>query len=211
MAAVQLLIDDQIVDLPGDDIESLLNAARQHLLPSGRVVVEVEVDGEKIDEQVMEADRSAVEAGSQLSLRSADPAELAITVLEQVTEQLQTVETDQREVAELFQQDDQAGALERLSSVLQVWQQTQQAVTQCLEIAGVDIEQLNVQDEPATQVIDLLLEQMRSLRDSLSTSDTVAVADVLMYEWPHVIVKWDALVRELMQRIRTEGINPDDS
>jgi len=41
-------LDDEAVALEGDDLGGVLASASERLKPSGRVVVEVEVDGQKL-------------------------------------------------------------------------------------------------------------------------------------------------------------------
>ena len=196
-----VLIDGQPVEIDGADLSDVLSAARCHLDPAGRVIVEVELDGEPLDTETMESRRQDPVAGCELKLTSADPGAVAVEVLRNVSAGLSAVRQDQKIAAELLQQDDQAQALQRLSSIIETWQQAQQGVIQSLSLSLIDIDTLKSGERKVPDLLNALADGLRSLRDQLAARDTVAIADALLYEWPAILDQWDMLVAAVIDAI----------
>ncbi len=211
-------IDDEPVDVAGTDLDSVLAEARRRLEPEGRIVVDVELDGQRLDSvQLAQQRRSNVDR-LQVRLTTCDPRALATTTLHQVRHELETARQEQTEAAELLQQDKQSEAVERIASAVNRWQHTQQAVVGASGLVGIDVNDLMVADQSAQAVIGELIEQLRGLRGLLAARDSVGLADVLLYEWPQTIDQWDRLVGAVIDAIQDadhqdaapEDIGPQD-
>lgn len=196
-------LDDQAVELPGDDLGTVLAAARQRLEGDGRVVIEVAMDGQTLSAEELEhQDQLPVPADSEVRLYTADPAALSVQTLEQVRAGLSHAADLQDQAADLLQQDQTRAAMEKVGQVVEIWLQVQQAVLHAAMLTGVNLDELKVDGVPLSESTQDLIDKLHALKDAINQQDTVGLADALGYEWPEVVDRWDRLVGELIARIQ---------
>ncbi len=198
-------IDDQPVSLQGGSLRALLAAAREHLAPEGRMVVQVQLDGQPVVEEALDSDQPTDFSAVEVQMYSASPADLAVGALEQAREQIAGARELQEQAADLLQQDEPAQALNKVGHSIAGWIQAQQAVTQVAELLGLDLTTIRVEGEPVATRTQALLNRLVELKELLEASDHVALADALAYEWPETTERWDAALGAIVQHIETAG------
>lgn len=194
-------IDDQPVALEAGSLRALLAAARDHLAPAGRLVVQVQLDGEPVVDEALDSDQPTDFTGVEVQMYSASPADLAVGALEQAREQIAEARAQQEQAAELLQQDEPAKALDLVGSSIAGWIHAQQAVTQVAQLMGLDLSAITVGDGSVAGRIQDLLARLVELKGLLEASDHVALADALAYEWPEATEQWDAALGAMVQHI----------
>lgn len=192
-------LDDETVRLDGKNLGGILTAAQRRIDSSGRVIVEVQLDGRSLvgDELVTKQQESI--ADGELRLYTADPKILSIGVLEQARLALDQARQCQENAAERFQQDQPVEAMEQITLALDIWQQTQQAVLQSAQLFGLPLDDVRFDAQPLSSMTDALIEQLKVLRNLLIANDSVALADALGYEWPDTIDRWQTMIGQLIQ------------
>jgi 3-dehydroquinate dehydratase len=196
-----IYLDDQPVQLSGDDLASVLDSAADQLRESGRIVVEVKLDGELLVDEHLERRRHDAVGDAELRLYSADPRDLSRTTLEAVLGQLDTVAQRQREAADLISSDQQSEAMTALTQAIEGWQQSQQVVIQTASLTATDLSTLDVDGASALAVIEQVVAMLKTVRDTIEARDLVGLADTLAYEGPALIEQWQKLVTALIERI----------
>ncbi|MEX0744931.1 MAG: hypothetical protein WD118_04955 [Phycisphaeraceae bacterium] len=196
-----VFLDDEQLDLPGDNLAAVLAAARDRVTGDGRVMVEVHLDGEPVPAEQLDRAESVAVEGVDVHLYSADPRELARMTLEQVRGRLGEVGGIQAEAAELLQQDQTAGAMDHVREAIEVWLQTQQAVAHTATLLDIDLDTLAVGDMTFDAITAELIERLQAVKELLAAGDGVALADTLAYEWPELVERWDRLIAALLERI----------
>jgi len=196
-----ILIDDKDVPLQGSSIRALLASAREHLLPSGRVVVEVKLDGEPVFGDELDSDAPTDLDSSEVRLYSAKPEELSIGVLEQVRAQLVEATQMQEEAADLLQKDEPAKALELVGQSVTGWLSTQQAVASTAQLLQIDLAAVAVDGDRITDRMQELIERLTELKQLIAANDLVALADTLAYEWPDTTQRWDSAIGAMIKHI----------
>lgn len=199
MRRMPVYLDDQAVDLGAGPLTAILRTAGERLRGDGRIVVEVQLDGQPVSAN--DFDQEADLATSELRLYTADPRELAIEALEHVRDRLATARQMQSDAAELLQQDKAADALGKVGQANEAWLQAHQAVIMAADAGGVSLGTLTIDGEPASAYIQELVRSLTSLKDTLTHHDTVALADALAYEWPGMTDRWDRLVAQMVTTI----------
>jgi hypothetical protein len=197
-------LDDVAVDLPGESLAAQLAAARDSLSPKGRMVVEVKVDGQTLDPDRLEAEQGEPVSG-ELRIYSADPRALVIPTVEQARDQLVEAAQWQEEAADLLQQDNAAEAMKLIGQAFNAWQQTQQVVQQSAALLQIDLDDLELGGHRMPELVQALLEQLKALRDLIVANDTVALADVLAYEWPGTNETWIQVLDHFIQLLKQPG------
>lgn len=202
MKGMGIYLDDEMVDLAGTDLGSVLGAAQQQLQGQGRVVVEVQLDGRTlVGDEVADQQHQSI-ADAEVRLYSANPRELAGDVLDQVRQRLEDARRLQEEAAASLQQDNSAEALHHISSLIEIWMQTQQAVLYSVAILDIDLDRFRIDGQPMAELAEQLIGQLKTLKQLIGDGDMVALADVLAYEWPGTVDQWDQLVGNLAEQIR---------
>ncbi len=201
-------LDDQQVQLEGADLESVLAAATDHLAPTGRIVVEVQIDGQSLVADELDQRCRAPVGQAELRLYSADPQELAVITLEQVREKLNDARQAQAQAADLLQRDEPDRAMQEVGRVIEVWQQAQQAVLGSSRLLGMTLDDKEVDGQSIHELAAALIEKLKELTRLLTTRDTVGLADTLAYEWPQTVDTWDRFIGSLVRWI--QQINPED-
>ena len=205
-----VFIDGQPVDLSGRDLGSVLDQVREQLVADGRVVVEVELDGRRLDSQELAGQRRHQVDQSRLCLTTADSHVLAVTALRQVRLAMAAGRDEQVQTAEQLQQDQQSQALKGFESVVSTWQRTQQALVAAVQMVQMDLAGLLVDGQSAEVLLRRLADQLKVTCDLVAARDTVGLADVLLYEWPQVIDQWDRLLGTVIDAIARSGSGRDD-
>ncbi|MBB6428412.1 hypothetical protein [Algisphaera agarilytica] len=198
---MQVILDEQTVELDGPSLGELLHAARKRLADGGRVVVEIAVDGHKLDDKQITDRQGEDVSAMSVAFTSADPKALAVETLEQVRSRLTDAEEDQKEAADLLQRDQKQNALQKVGSSIEAWLQVQQAVLQSTVLLGINLDDLSVDGEPAHALTTQAVERLNDVKEFIQADDTVALADSLEYEWPETTAKWHTLIDELIKAI----------
>lgn len=196
-----IYLDDQPVQLSGVDLASVLDSAADHLRASGRIVVEVTLDGEPLVDEQLESRRHDAVGDGELRLYSANPRDLSRTTLEAVLGRLDAVAQRQREAADLISSDQQNEAMTALTQAIEGWQQSQQVVIQTASLTATDLSTLDIDGAPAQAVIEQVITMLQVVRDTIEARDMVGLADTLAYEGPALIEQWQKLVTALIERI----------
>jgi len=194
-------LDDQASELGGPTLGAVIDAAKADLDATGRIVVEVRVDGESLTGSQLDARWDDAVANREVKLYTADPASLAIEPLEQVRDRLGDAHTLQADAADLLQQDRGAEAFAKVAEAMSVWQQAQQTVSQSARLLRLDLDNLAVEGRTVPELTDQTLAQLQQLKALLESGDPVGLADALAYEWPELTTRWEAMIGELIATI----------
>lgn len=194
-------VDDQVVDLPGNDLSELLASAASRLDDSGRVVAEVQLDGQVLAGGDLDEHQQDVIDGGEWRLYTADPRDLTRATLEMMLVQLDKANHHQADAADKLTRDDQVKAMNSIDQALEVWQQTQTAVHQSVTLLNIDLSKVELGDHTASDVVIDLAEKLRAFIETLREGDSVALADALAYEWPQSIERWQGMLAAIIEQI----------
>ncbi len=201
MPRMPVYLDDQVVELGGGPLSSILRAASDRLRPDGRIIAEVRLDGETVPAEEFETRPLPDVASADLRLYSANPRDLAIDALEHVRDRLAAAREIQAAAADLLQQDKAAEALAQVGEANDAWIQAYRAVLLAADAGGIDLNTLRVGGDPASSCVIDLVRSLTGLKETLTHHDTVALADALAYEWPGTTDRWDALVAAMVDEL----------
>lgn len=181
-------------------MRELLAAVRDELAPSGRVVVEVRVDGQPITGPELDDDQPT-QTTSDIRVYSAKPSDLVVGILEDVRTQLAASQQMQQQAADFLQQDDPAKAMGLVKESINAWLQAQQAVGQSAQLLQLDLQEIKVEGQPVIERMTELIASLTELKDIVVANDFVTLADALQYEWPEITDRWDAAIGAIVKHI----------
>ena len=205
-APMPVYLDQQPAQLSAPTLGQLLAAAREHLAapaggPPRRVVVEIAVDGQPVPEAQLNDRLGDDIAQQEVHLTTADPRDLAVQTLRDVQHALGQAQQLQQEAADLLQQDQTPAALQKVGQSIETWLQVQQAVLQSTVLLSINLDQLEVDGQPAHALTTDAVQQLQDIKTFIQANDTVALADALQYEWPEITQHWHTLIDTLVTTI----------
>lgn len=199
-APVPIHIDDQPSTLSATSMRELLAAVSESLAPTGRVVVEVRVDGTSITGPELDDDQPT-QATSDIRVYSAKPSDLVVGILEDVRTQLAESSKMQTQAADHLQQDDPSKAMELVKESITAWLQAQQAVGQSAQLLQLDLQTIQVGEHTVIERMTELIASLTELKDIVVANDFVTLADALQYEWPEITERWDGALGAIIKHI----------
>lgn len=191
---MRVLIDDAQSNIDADTVGEAIAAAAGLAEKSGRMIVEVIVDGVHWTETQITSAEFISRDAEEVQLLSDDPRRLVQQTFEDAGEALSRCDALQREAAELIQSNQMDQAMQRLGEAMDIWQSVQGAVEQGSALLNIELGALSVDGVEASAVLGQLNEQLLAVRDALKGSDPVGLSDTLLYVLPDVIELWRGLL-----------------
>jgi hypothetical protein len=201
---MSIYIDDAPVNLAANTLEEALLAAKRFVEPSGRILVEVALDGERIVGDELTRRQAESLAGRTLRLATADGQELLVQTLGEVRRQLDEAARMQGEAADCLQRDQPRDALSRIADAIVIWQHTGQVVSTCAAMMKLPLGSLAAGGQTFERIASDLAAMLTTLRDLLVARDAVGLADTLAYEWPATTQRWQELIDQLIAKARRQ-------
>ncbi|MAE65009.1 MAG: hypothetical protein CMJ18_12130 [Phycisphaeraceae bacterium] len=196
-----VFLDDQQVSLEGDDLSQILASAGRTLEDSGRIVVEVHLDGQVLQDAQLDEQSHQTLGTSEVRLYTARPTEIALEALQGMLPQIDSALGLQSGAADRLRRDEHGEAMGELSQAVDIWQQVQQAVVRSVLLVGIDVEDVSVDSGSARDIIEEMVDELRAVRDVIGDGDFVSLADILEHEWPGYAERWRHLLECLIRRI----------
>jgi len=184
---------------------AVLDEIRSHVAGQGRVIVEVELNEERLIGEAIHTYRDADVQQGDLKLTSAEPNELILQAIEDCRIELQTMAGQLEDAAQMLQQDRADEAFPKLQDMLQTWQRVQQVVRESSRMLGFDLDAFEFEGRPVTELFDGLVEQLKDLRDQVQSGDALALADTLAYEWPETVARWQQMLSAYAEALNETG------
>lgn len=198
---MQVFLDDKPCDIRADCIGDAIAALAAIAEDDGRMIVDVQVDGDAWGEAQLN-DRASVNAtADEVRLRSAEPRALVAQTLADAADALHDANTLQTDAAELIQSDDQKQGMSKLQDAISIWLGVEQAVTKGTELVGLDLDSCRVGERPAQAYVDRLNTQLTIVRNQLEAGDHLGLADTLLYDLPEIVEEWRTLLKQLQQQV----------
>jgi len=172
-----------------------------HVARDNRLVVQMLIDGQEPDIAQIGSVRATPIDGRTIFIETANSAELAHTVLNEVSDQLNSAEQSKQTAAELLQQGQTTSALSQLGFCIRAWQDAQQCVVKVLELLRIDAADVRVSNQPLEQCLANFSLQLRDIKSSLEQRDFVRLGDTLLYETADTTSSWLACVQAVRQLI----------
>ncbi|MEM9167410.1 MAG: hypothetical protein AAGB48_10370 [Planctomycetota bacterium] len=207
-----VLLDGQPLDVASPGLAGVLDAGRARAEASGRVIVEVVIDGEPAGADLLDNPTDEAVDGADIRLASADPVTLVASALSDAADALEAAGPGHAEIAANFQAGEQQAALAALGETLHLWQVAQDVFAQGWTLLGRDPLRLPMPADSgyddAEAMIHGLVTQLHEIRRALGDSDFTAVADVVGYELEPMAARWARVLRSAAEAARSQDGGP---
>ncbi len=190
---MRVILDGQCVVEQADSLKDALEAASDRADELGRLILEVNADGEPLPPQSLETPEEHSGAIDELALVSADPQAFALNILHESADAVDQTLKLQVDAADKMEQGEPKDAFEALSAGLSMWDMVQQAIARTREIAPPADAQVAARvDDHITQLRDQLL----AVRNSIESQDWASLCDTLRFDLAELGASWSSLLRE---------------
>jgi hypothetical protein len=174
-----------------------------HVAKENRLVVQMLIDGQEPDITHLGRVRATPIDGRTIFIETANSADLAISVLDEVASQLTSAEASKQSAAELLQQGQTTNALSQLGLCLRAWQDAQQCIVKVLELLRIDAAEVIVGDQPLETCLQNFSLQLRDIKSSLEQRDFVSLGDTLLYETADTTQSWLSCIDAVRQLVHS--------
>ncbi len=201
---MRILLDDTPCDLKAKTVGEAIDAAAEVARRLGRLIIEVTVDDTLWAEVELSSPKHLEASAEVVRLTSAEPRKLVNEAFADAADALADADELQKEAARLVQSDQYTVSMDKLNEALSIWLSVQEAIVKGSRIVGIDLDDVIVGERSINASISRLNEWLLIIRDALTDSDQIALADTLLYELPEVVGEWQSILVYL-QHLAREG------
>lgn len=202
---MRILLDDTPCDLKAKTVGEAIDAAAEVARRLGRLIVEVRVDDTLWAEGKLSSPKQLEASAEVVRLTSAEPRQLVDEAFTDAAEALADADELQQEAARLIQSDQYTVSMDKLNEALSIWLSVQEAIVKGSRIVGIDLDDVVVGERSINASISRLNEWLLVIRNALTDSDQIALADTLLYELPEVVGEWRSILEHLQHLAREGG------
>jgi hypothetical protein len=183
---------------PAPDLAQALISACHRADESGRIVVEIWLDGVPIDPDALRTPGLGA-GGRKAGFVSAAPAELACTALEAAAALLDGLKPRHRAAAEAVRDGDIDPAMKELSAILTSWDQAKSALERSARMLGIGPggPGLTGDWDTISDALASLAGRLAEIKRSLVSRDWAGLADVLEYDMDEQAGRFAGVLRNL--------------
>ena len=198
---MDVFIDNDPFTTTHDRLGPIIDQASRHVAPTGRIIVEVRLDGDALtDDQLGAADANPLTA-DEVQFITADPYELARQTLLEVQDQLTNARDAQQRAAAKLQADNASDAMDDIRQAMAIWQVAQDSLLKSAQLLGIPLDDLESDGRSASQIITLLAGRLAQMGEQLAARDWLGLADTLGYELDETVGQWSAMIDTVAQHI----------
>lgn len=207
---MRVYLDEKAVGGEHGELARALRAGVEEARRAGRVVVEVYLDGERVDGAVLlDAGVAGDVRVGEVRLVSVEPRGLVRATLQDAAAALESAAACQRSCAGLIQAGKVEEALGPLSSALQTWQAVREAVEKGTALAQLPLDEMTFPGgaSGADRMVDLigsLASRLEEVKRSLGAQDWSGLADVMEYDMAEQAARWREVLGMLAAALERE-------
>lgn len=203
---MNLFIDNTQLDT-ADNLEAAFEIARKHAEESGRLIIDIQADGQPIDDALLDQPPTDAAGINELRLTTTDFNAFLIETIETAKDALESTRGDQVEAADQIRTGELEPAIESLKSVLEGWHAVRDVVGQSAALADINVDTLEITDAKGTttsgaQCVDALSKALAEVRNCLGKSDWASLGDAIEYDLDDQVNTWNALLNTMIQQIQ---------
>ncbi|MCC5823566.1 MAG: hypothetical protein LAT64_10490 [Phycisphaerales bacterium] len=196
---MRVIMDGQTISEDAPGVAQALELARAKADELGRLVIEVQADGEPAADLLdrMPEDAAGV---TELGVVTAEKSLFLRETLLEARDALERTRQDQQRAAELIDSGEVAQALGSLRGIVEGWQVVRSVIDQAATLAGVPITQIKAGEATGDRVVRDLAADLVALRDAVSKEDWSALSDTLACDLDERAGMWLAMIDALAER-----------
>lgn len=184
------------------DLTAAMDMARNHADTTGRLIVDILVDGQPAPDEIFEEEPEGLGTINELRFTTADTNALLIETTETAIDSIELLKTDQEAGVQQIRAGDLEDSMQTLRSIMEGWTAMRDIVDQITQIANMELSTLKVDDQLGSEIVDSLSKSLAEVRETLQNEDWSSLGDVIEYDLGELATKWSALLFALIQGVK---------
>lgn len=206
---MRVFLDEQAIEIQRaggsdgqtpDSVAAAIAAARAAAQANGRVIIDVRVNGERLDDDALDSPSDSPAGDIEFKCFSADPRQLVAESFVDVSLALEGARPAQREAADSLQTGNLEAAFEQLAGALEVWDAVHRVTEQGPALLGVTLASLHPSGGSIEKDLATLSATLQQVRDAVGTQDWSTLADLLGHDLDDAACRWARLLAEFGDR-----------
>jgi|GEM_PF-1767314 len=185
------------------DLGDALEQARIHAESSGRLIVDILVDGQPATDELFEDQPEGLGSINELRFTTADTSAIIAETAQTAIESIELLKADQEAGAQQIRAGELEDAMQTLQAIMEGWLAMRDVVDQITQIAQIDISSVKVGNETGSDSVQSLSNALAEVRETLQNEDWSSLGDVIEYDLNELAGKWATLLQSLIQSVQT--------
>ncbi|MAE61952.1 MAG: hypothetical protein CMJ49_11430 [Planctomycetaceae bacterium] len=198
---MDVFIDNDPFTTSHTQLGRIINDAADKVAPARRIIVEVRLDGDALDDDQLAAAEPNDVTADEVQFITADPYELARQTLLEVQDRLDLARDAQQRASVKLQADNAAEAMDNVREAMAVWQVAQDSLLKSAQLLNIPLDDIESDGRSASQTITLLAGRLAQMGEQLNARDWIGLADTLGYELDATVDQWSAMIDTVAQHI----------
>ncbi len=204
-----ILLDNQPLAVPHASLAGGIEAAKAAAEARGRVVIDVLLDGRRLDPDTLATPPSTPLGASELAFITTEPKAFVSGALLDAAEELDRLSGVQQKAAKAIRGGELGGAFEQLTDTVEVWDMVRRVVHEGPTLLGMDLDAARVEVDGRRGALEphlsALTADLNELKNALALQDWSALADLLSGELDERAAQFRQLLTDLAYQIRPAG------
>ncbi len=193
---MQIWIDNtQLQDIT--NLDDALEHARLHAEGSGRLIVDILVDGNPATDAFFDSEPGDHPPIKELRFTTAHTQSLVAETIDTAIESIELLRADQIAGAKQLREGELDDAMETLRAIMKGWQAMRDIVDQITQITNLDIATLKAGDHLGSEIVEMFVKTLSEVRETLQSEDWSSLGDVIEYDLEELAAKWTPLLSAL--------------
>ncbi|MFK7759226.1 MAG: hypothetical protein AB8C13_04685 [Phycisphaerales bacterium] len=184
------------------DINAALDQARAHTESSGRLIIDILVDGHPAPDELFEDEPQGLGSINELRFTTADTKELIVETGQTAIDSIQLIQADQQAATQQLRSGDLEDSMETMRAIMEGWQAVRDIVDQLAQIAQININELKVDTHTGNQIIDALSSALTEVRENLKNEDWSSLGDTIEYDLNELAAQWSSLLNAIVNHVQ---------
>jgi len=200
-SGMQVYLDDRPLAVEGETLADALRDGRAAAIRRGRVIVEVEADGEQTPGEHLSRPPTRRPYAKVLHLRTAEPGSLVRVTLLEAADVLPLVRSLQTGASEQVQAGRLSEAMTKLSEALRLWGDVRRVVQDGCALLGVPATSGWGEGALTEEMAGELVARLADLKKAVASQDWASLSDLLAYDLEEQALQWELGIRKMAGRL----------
>jgi len=198
---MQVFLDNDPLETDAATLAQALQAAVEAARQRGRVIVEVEADGEPVADEDLDNPSQDPAFCDELRFVSAEPRSLVRVTTLDAADALEQTRSRCAQASEMLQTGQIAEALRDLAECLAAWETARRVVQEGCALLGLPLESEEGLGPGAQEQVAALTETLEAVKAAVASQDWATLADLLAYDLDEQADAWRRAMQAMGERL----------
>lgn len=198
---MRIYLDEDPLETEATTLAQGLQAAVEAARAQGRIIVEVEADGEPVADEELETPSDDPAYCDELRFVSAEPRSLVRVTMLDAADALEQTRRRCAQASEMLQTGQIAEALRDLAECLAAWETARRVVQEGCALLGVPLDSEEGLGPDAEEQVAALTETLEAVKAAVASQDWATLADLLAFELDEQAQAWRGAMQAMGEKL----------